>query len=82
MVESIHIRMYPQVKQNKVISRVTYLINSICEKKSRGGKSFCVGAKARAGAGAVIRISGPAEPEPKEIFTAPQHWLLPFRLER
>jgi hypothetical protein len=30
----------------------------------------CVGAGSRAGA--LIRINGAAEPEPKEIFTAPQ----------
>jgi hypothetical protein len=29
-----------------------------------------------AGAVAVIRIYGSAEPEPKEIVTAPQHWFL------
>ncbi len=30
----------------------------------------CVGAGS--GAGALIRINGAAEPEPKEVFTAPQ----------
>jgi hypothetical protein len=34
---------------------------------------FCVGAGSRTGA--VIRIYGPEEPEPKEIFMAPQHCL-------
>jgi hypothetical protein len=28
------------------------------------------------GAGAEIRISGSVEPEPKEIFSAPQHWFI------
>jgi hypothetical protein len=69
--------MYPQVKQNKVISRVTYLIN-VSVKKIQSRRKFGVGAKAGTGAGAVIRISGATEPEPKEIFTAPQHWLVPF----
>ncbi len=32
-----------------------------------------VGAGPGARAGAVIRIYGSAEPEPKEIFSAPQH---------
>jgi hypothetical protein len=40
IVASIHIRMYPQVKQNKVISRVTYLIKLSVKKKSSCGQSF------------------------------------------
>jgi hypothetical protein len=41
-------------------------------KKSKGCKNVCVGA----GAGVLIRISGSVEPEPEEIYTAPQQWLL------
>ncbi len=38
--------------------------------KSKDRKNVFVGA----GGGAVILIYGSAEPEPKEIFTAPHHW--------
>ena len=39
-------------------------------KPSRAG----AGAGAGAGARAAIRICGSLEPEPKEIFSSPQHW--------
>ncbi len=39
------------------------------KKKSKGRKHVRVGA----GAGDIIRIYGPTEPEPKEILTTPQH---------
>jgi hypothetical protein len=44
---------------------------SVIRKKSKGRKNVRVGYGARA----VIRLYGSAEPEPKEIFTAPQQWL-------
>ncbi len=34
--------------------------------------------RAGAGAGAAIRNFDSTEPEPKEIFSAPQHWLYLF----
>jgi hypothetical protein len=78
MVASIH--RSTQVKQGNV-QGIFYLIKLSVKKKSRGGRSFCVGAKDGAGAGAVIRISGSTELEPGEIFTSPQHGPLLFRLE-
>ncbi len=45
------------------------------KKKSTDRKNVHAGA----GAGAVIRIFSYAEPEPKEIFTAPQHYFLDIR---
>jgi hypothetical protein len=39
----------------------------VIKKTSKGSKNVPVGA------GAVIRIYGSAEPEPKEIITGPQH---------
>jgi len=45
----------------------------ICDEKENQ-RSQNVGVRAAAGAGVVIRIYCSLEPEPKEIFTAPQHW--------
>ncbi len=41
--------------------------------KNLFGAEAGAGAGTGGGAGAAIQVCGPAEPEPKEIFSAPQH---------
>jgi hypothetical protein len=72
MVVSIH-----------VIFKVPVSNKTICNKKKKSKGSKIVRVGARAGDVAVIRIYGSAEPEPKEIFTAPQHcWQITCSLQR
>ena len=56
----------------KSFCNITNLILLLLSKKV----IFKVSYITRSGAGAEIRICGSVEPEPKEIFSAPQHWFI------
>ncbi len=58
---------------NSINSNFLYFIKKKKKNIFSGKKLGTAHVRVGAGSGAVIRIYGTLEPEPKEIFTAPQH---------
>jgi hypothetical protein len=76
-LEKNHGCVNPRKKVLKSKKVILYLIKlSVIKKESRSRRK---NVRVEAGAGAVIRIYGSAEPESKEIFTAPHHWFRAVR---